>query len=55
MKRSPGAYTADLALIRAARRPDSLLWVVYIRDLLSQLCFGGAREPRTSPMIWSNQ
>jgi hypothetical protein len=42
MKRSPGPYTADLALIRAARRPDRLFWVVCIRELLSQLYFAGA-------------
>jgi hypothetical protein len=42
MKRSPGPYTGGLALMRAARRRTACL-TVYIRDLLSQLYFVGAR------------
>lgn len=40
-----GPYTADLALILAARRPDALFMDVYIREVLRQLYFGGARVP----------
>jgi DNA-3-methyladenine glycosylase II len=40
-----GPYTADLALILAGRRPDALFMDVYIREVLRQLYFGGARVP----------
>jgi N-glycosylase/DNA lyase len=40
-----GPYTADLALILAARRPDALFMDVFIREVLRQLYFGGARVP----------
>jgi N-glycosylase/DNA lyase len=40
-----GPYTADLALIINARRPDTLFMDVYIREVLRQFYFGGARVP----------
>lgn len=40
-----GPYTADLALILAARRPDALFLDVFIREVLRQFYFGGARVP----------
>ena len=40
-----GPYTADLALIIGARRPDALFMDVYIREVLRQFYFGGARVP----------
>jgi 3-methyladenine DNA glycosylase/8-oxoguanine DNA glycosylase len=38
-----GPYTADLALILAARRPGALFLDLYIREILRQFYFGGAR------------
>jgi 3-methyladenine DNA glycosylase/8-oxoguanine DNA glycosylase len=38
-----GPYSADLALILAARRPDAVFLDVYIREVLRQLYFGGDR------------
>jgi 3-methyladenine DNA glycosylase/8-oxoguanine DNA glycosylase len=40
-----GPYTADLALIIAARRPDALFLDVFIREVLRQLYFGGSHVP----------
>jgi len=40
-----GPYTADLALILAARRPGALFLDVYIREVLRQFYFGGGRVP----------
>ena len=40
-----GPYTADLVLIRAARRSDALFVDLYIREVLRQFYFGGAGVP----------
>ncbi len=40
-----GPYTAGLALIIAARRPGALFLDLYIREVLRQFYFGGARVP----------
>jgi 3-methyladenine DNA glycosylase/8-oxoguanine DNA glycosylase len=40
-----GPYTADLALIRGARRSDALFLGGYIREVLCQLYFGGDLVP----------
>ena len=40
-----GPYTADLTLIHAARSCAALFLDVYIREVLRQLYFGGARVP----------
>jgi 3-methyladenine DNA glycosylase/8-oxoguanine DNA glycosylase len=40
-----GPYTADLTLIRGGRHPHALFLDVYIRQVIRQLYFGGARVP----------